>query len=306
MEWIKKGLIFSPNKTLWWQQKYAILPTPLVLNDKIRVFFATTCENNIGRITFIDLDINNPGNILFNPENYIIDKGATGCFDENGLNPSSINFINGRWHLYYAGYQRHLNSPYSIFSGLLVSDDCLHFERYSQCPILDRNNRELSIRSAPSIIKDNNIYKMWYVSNESWINVEGDLHKGKLFPKYSIRYGESLDGVNWKIKDDFVLKLNENEFGFGRPYIFRNGDHFLLFYSIRSVDKSYRIGYAKSKDGMHWERDDDTIGIDVSEEGWDSEMICYPAVISANNKTYLFYNGNNNGEVGFGYAELKK
>jgi hypothetical protein len=34
-------------------------------------------------------------------------------------------------------------------------------------------------------------------------------------------------------------------------------------------------------------------------------MICYPAVIKIYDKTYLFYNGNNNGKTGFGYAELK-
>ena len=44
--------------------------------------------------------------------------------------------------------------------------------------------------------------------------------------------------------------------------------------------------------------------IDVSPTGWDAEMICYPAVINVKGKTYLFYNGNNNGETGFGVAEL--
>jgi hypothetical protein len=49
---------------------------------------------------------------------------------------------------------------------------------------------------------------------------------------------------------------------------------------------------------------DDRIGIDVSSTGWDSEMICYPAVITVKGRTFLFYNGNNNGETGFGVAEL--
>jgi hypothetical protein len=77
-----------------------------------------------------------------------------------------------------------------------------------------------------------------------------------------------------------------------------------MFYSVRYIDKLYRIGYAESIDGINWIRKDNEIDIDVSQEGWDSEMICYPSVISVKEKTYLFYNGNNNGETGFGYAEI--
>ena len=43
---------------------------------------------------------------------------------------------------------------------------------------------------------------------------------------------------------------------------------------------------------------------DVSASGWDSDMTCYPSIITVKEKTYMFYNGNNNGETGFGYAEL--
>jgi hypothetical protein len=78
-----------------------------------------------------------------------------------------------------------------------------------------------------------------------------------------------------------------------------------MWYSLRRKNITYRIGYAESKDGIHWERKDNEAGIDVSENGWDSEMICYPAVIKVKGKTYLFYNGNNNGVTGFGYAELE-
>jgi hypothetical protein len=33
-------------------------------------------------------------------------------------------------------------------------------------------------------------------------------------------------------------------------------------------------------------------------------MVCYPAVVQVKGQTYLFYNGNNNGETGFGAAQL--
>lgn len=67
----------------------------------------------------------------------------------------------------------------------------------------------------------------------------------------------------------------------------------------------YNIRYAESKDGINWERKDGIAGINVSPNGWDSEMIEYPFVFEHNDKKYLLYNGNNYGESGFGYAVLE-
>ena len=64
--------------------------------------------------------------------------------------------------------------------------------------------------------------------------------------------------------------------------------------------------YAESKDGISWERKDDKVGIDVSESGWDSEMICYPFVFEHKGQKYLLYNGNGYGKTGLGYAVLEE
>jgi hypothetical protein len=55
-----------------------------------------------------------------------------------------------------------------------------------------------------------------------------------------------------------------------------------------------------------WERDDARAGIDVSADGWDSQMICYPAVVDLGERVLLFYNGNGFGANGFGYATLAR
>ena len=65
------------------------------------------------------------------------------------------------------------------------------------------------------------------------------------------------------------------------------------------------IGYARSSDLKTWEREDEQAGIDVSEDGWDSNMIAYPYVVKTRNGVYLFYNGNGFGASGFGYAILE-
>lgn len=307
MRWMKKGLLFSPDKSIWWQQYYGILPTPVHLDsNRIRIFFSTTCAERFGRVTFIDVEASDPSRILYRHDSFILDTGEIGTFDDCGVNVSAVYRDNNRWLMYYAGYQRHFRTPYSILSGLAVSSDGVNFERSQKTPILERTSLELHLRSAPTVLFEDGKFQMWYVSGNGWRHMEGEQFKDRLMPTYCLRHATSKDGFKWQSIAEPVLLPIGDEFGFGRPYVRRTTAEYELFYSIRTVHKSYRIGYATSRNGRKWERKDDAIGIDVSSEGWDSEMICYPAVIGAGNFTYLFYNGNRNGETGFGYAILEK
>ena len=76
-----------------------------------------------------------------------------------------------------------------------------------------------------------------------------------------------------------------------------------MWYSYRG--EYYKIGYAESKDGINWTRKDDEAGIDISKEGWDSEMICYPFVFNHGDQKYMLYNGNGYGRSGVGLAMLQ-
>ena len=73
----------------------------------------------------------------------------------------------------------------------------------------------------------------------------------------------------------------------------------------KTRDRGYRIGYAFSEDLNNWIRDDDNVGIDVSEDCWDSDMLCYPHVFHCDDKIYMLYNGNEFGRFGFGLAVLE-
>lgn len=304
----KRGIVFQPNKNEWWQQHYAILPTPYFIHELgiVRVFFATTCNNNFGRLMYVDLDCNNLSKIINQSKDYVLDVGKDGSFDDCGVNPSSIIKMQDKYFLYYAGYQRHFKTPYSILSGLAISSDLQSFKRYSNTPILERTNYELSLRSAPTVIELEDQYFMVYVSDFGWTEIEGDVFKGKRMPQYCLCCGVSKNGIDWDVSPTpIVYPHTRDEFGFGRPYLLKKENTYFLFYSIRKKNISYRIGYAISKDNCKtWQRQDDIEGLEVSSNGWDCEMICYGAPIIIGSKTFLFYNGNNNGKTGFGYAEI--
>ena len=75
-----------------------------------------------------------------------------------------------------------------------------------------------------------------------------------------------------------------------------------MWYSHRG--ESYKIGFAISTDGIHWERKDHLVGLDRSETGWDSEMLCYAYVFRHKDHLYMLYNGNDYGSAGLGLAKL--
>ena len=78
-----------------------------------------------------------------------------------------------------------------------------------------------------------------------------------------------------------------------------------MWFSYRSGSgEKYRIGYALSKDGRRWELALEEAGIDVSLNGWDSEMIEYPFIFDHKGQRYMLYNGNGYGKTGFGLAVL--
>ena len=130
---------------------------------------------------------------------------------------------------------------------------------------------------------------------------------GKSMPVYVLKYAESRDGKTWPKNGQTILDLSGNdEHGFGRPWVsvLQNGCY-QLFYSIRRRSLGqYRLGYAESRDGIHWTRLDDEMGLDVTSGAFDSDAIMYASSITAHGDTYCFYNGNRFGKDGFAVAKL--
>lgn len=302
MHWRKLGLVYRPSGEFPWARQYAHLPTPILLESNcIRVYFAGLDKGKFGRIGFVDVSADDPTRVLAVSTNSCLDVGEPGLFDDCGVNPSGILRIGGRFRLYYIGWQRSHCVPYLLLSGLAESADGERFERRSRVPILDRTDTEPYLRSAPSVLKVDGGYRAWYVSATEWTNV-----CGKLYPRYVVRIAESADGIQWPQGGPICIDLKGDEFGIGRPWVLRDLGLYRMWYSIRSHSRPYRIGYAESADGLNWRRMDDRVGVAASESGWDSEMICYAAVIDVNGRRLMFYNGNGHGESGFGCAEMEQ
>jgi hypothetical protein len=204
--------------------------------------------------------------------------------------------------MHYSGFQLQTKIPYTIFSSLATSDDHgRSFHRASRTPFLDRTDDELYFRAAPFVLRDGEKWRMWYIGGDGWTD---DGH-GKLIPLYSLRHAESDDGIRWgNASAECLVPDGPEEVGFGRPFIVRDGPRHRMWYSIRRKG-GYSLGYAESPDGLRWIRKDSEVGIGRSADGWDSEMICYAAVVPLKDKWIMFYNGNGYGRTGVGVAELE-
>lgn len=310
MKWIKKWLIFKVERRHEWMQTHAQVPiVDKIDNERLRIYFGTRDSKNRTLTTFIEVEADNPRNILYVHDEPILPLGRLGCFDDSGVMPSDIISYNGKKFFYYVGWNVGHSVRYRVANGLAISEDNgVAFKRISEGPIMDRSIVDPIAVSTQCVLVEKGVWKMWYMSYVKW-----EIINGIAEPFYHIKYAESKDGINWDRKGIVCIDFKSDvEAGIARPFVLKEEGIYKMWYSYRSAvnyrsDKSasYRIGYAESKDGINWKRKDEEVGIDVSEDGWDSEMIAYPYVYEQNGRKYMFYNGNGFGASGFGYAILK-
>jgi predicted GH43/DUF377 family glycosyl hydrolase len=300
VKWRKRGHIYAPDGTLWWARKYASFPTVDVLGDVLRVYFTGLDENEFGRTGYVDLDPDDPTRVLHESPEPVLDLGELGTFDDCGATAFSIVTDGARKLLYYQGWQRAERVPYLLFSGLAADDGGgSGFEKHAPTPVMDRIAGDSFMRASPYVIRQDGAFRMWYVSGRRWVDDRHGLHY-----EVDIRHATSRDGVRWDADEaSCVTSESPDEYGIGRPSVLFEDGSYRMWYAVRSFSKPYRIGYAESSDGVSWTRRDSVVGIERSEQGWDSDMICYPQVVRVGDRLLMFYNGNQHGSTGFGYAE---
>jgi hypothetical protein len=300
MTWKKLGKLFdfkSINEDLL---SHTSNPLAVHLKDDVfRVFFSGRDKENKSSVGYVEIDIFTKE--IKNISNETTFKyGEDDSFYSHGVSIGNMYSSNGENYIQFMGWQIKDGGHWrgdigrlkvgKNFDSLVLDPE----EVFIGCDDEDKVSLSYSW-----VMYDEGIYKMWYGSTIDWTSENSEMI-------HVIKYATSHDGENWK-KHGLAIPY---EIGiaqaFSRPTVIKDEKGYHMWFSYRSGDGTkYRIGYAHSLDGATWDRKQDS-GIDVSKNGWDSEMICYPFVFDHKGKRYMLYNGNDYGKNGFGLAVLEQ
>ncbi|OUR90538.1 hypothetical protein A9Q81_18800 [Gammaproteobacteria bacterium 42_54_T18] len=319
MKWKKRGKIFDPTEHSLPNQcrEFAQSPQALVFSDFVRIYFSTREKDPkngkyLSHIAFVDFE-KNLKNIIRVSKKTVITLGQLGSFDEHGIFPINVLRHKNRIYAYTCGWSRRTSVSVDTSIGFATSDDDgLTFNKLGSGPILSSSLNEPFLVGDAFVKIYDNVFHMWYMFGTQWKQYAENTPPDRT---YKIGHATSIDGVEWKKEDGRQLipdKLNKNE-SMALPSVIKDGDRYHMFFCYRESSdfrkashRGYRIGYAYSDNLDNWTRDDTNVGLDVSDRGWDSNMLCYPHVFDCDDKTYMLYNGNEFGRYGFGIAELER
>lgn len=307
--WQKQGCIYSPSGQHGFDQSHCHKPTPLRIDEHtLRLYFGTRDAQGKTRTTFIDVDAHEPRRVLRAHTEPVLDLGKIGAFDDSGANVSCVLRVDDLVYMYFIGWNPSTTVHTRNAIGLAISrDNGLSFTRAFDGAVLDRSRTEPYYTGAVDVMRGpDGRFRMWYTSGSEWKMING---KPEIF--YHIKYAESDDGIDWQRPDITCIPPAHEFEATARPSVLWRDGRFHMWYSRRDLrafrenpQAGYRGGYAQSEDGIHWQRLDELLGLDVSPEGWDANAIAYPYVLPVDEDLFLFYNGNGFGRSGMGYARL--
>jgi len=300
MKWKKQGRVYCPSEED--PYTHAMFPVVEVTDNErglVRIYYTHRDKTNYGFPTYMDASIvDDKFSILYNHHEPIMEKAALGNFDDSGVNVTSIVKINGRKRFYYYGWNLGVTVPFRNSIGVAEeAEDGVMLKRLYAGPMMDRSKEFPNLCATPCVLKEGDAFKMWFASGEPWL-----LMDGKPAVACSIGYAESENGLDWRRQKAPAVGHGDGDHVVSTPCVLKDGNIYKMWYSYRG--RKYRIGYAESHDGRTFHRMDEQVGIDVSEQDWDSDMICYPSVFDLGKKRYMIYCGNEYGKTGFGLAVL--
>lgn len=298
--WKKLGLILEPDRHTSWMRSHAALPVPLSIGgSRYRVYFSSRDDDGRPHVGWFVIDLEEPDRVIDVAPEPVLAPGPLGYFDDCGILASSAVALEDRVYLYTIGRNNGREPLFYMSIGLAVSDDGgLTFEKYGRSPIMGRSEYDPWMVSTPFVRRDEQGWHMYYISGLGFPAETGN----RFTSLYHIKYASSENGTDWHRSGHVCLDIAPpGERNIARMCVLPSGQGFDAWYSYTSGDH-YRIGYARSGDGLHWQRHDDESGIDVSSTGWDSEAVAYPFVIRHDATEFMLYNGNGYGRDGIGLA----
>lgn len=278
---------------------HAFVPTPHVMADRVRVFFAACDDDLRGRIFFADFEPEPPFALIRRSADPVLDLGPPGAFDCDGVNPSQALVTDGRLALLYIGWRRGpAETPYTLFAAVAFSDDDGESFTRTGARLLAPRPSERLFRTAPFIERRPDGYRLLYIGGDAFVAGPD----GRALPTYSLMELTSPGLWDWEAPPRRLLApdVAGGELGFGRPVVHTVEGALKLMLSVRTQD-GYRL-VETDRDFEPGRRPAMTSVIPGPLEPWESQMTCFGAPCRTGPYELLFYNGDGFGRTGAGLA----
>lgn len=286
--------IYGPKQTgEWdnWTNGVGILRT--ADRKRYRMYY---CDQKNG-IGFAEAYIDQPTSWKEHPSSPVLRPKGEPHWEGTRINQPRVTKVTEKhWRMYYTGWGQGLWRM-----GVAESfDEGITWKRFGDDPIMPlgpAGSWDTEAACVPMVIRVNGLWRMWYTASSNRKENIG------------IAYATSKDGLQWEKHNGYVLpviKSSKWETGVvSRPFVMYADGVYKIWYSMRGP--AYRIGYAESPDGIRWERSPANPVLDVSPEGWDSQMVEYPEIDIHNGVYRMWFCGNGFGTVGYseGVPETK-
>jgi predicted GH43/DUF377 family glycosyl hydrolase len=203
-----------------------------------------------------------------------IPRGSTGAWDAvDVLNPSVIRF-NGAYLNLYSGYDGS-----TWHTGVAQSVDGVAWRKMGLA--LSPTGWEGPIAANGTALSEGGEILYWYVGGEQ--------------PRIGL--ARSRDGSKtWTKESRPVLPLGPfgswDERAVADPYVIRRGEFFYLFYLGQDRARRQRLGVARSRDGVKWEKSRSNPLLELGPPGaFDEAGLGEPAVWSSGGAYWMLYTG---------------
>ena len=215
--------------------------------------------------------------------NPVLIQGESGEWDSETVQTPSIIYDGIQYKMWFLGVHGKNRIGYA------TSPDGIHWIKYANNPVLDTGQSgewDSESVASPTVIYVNGQYKMWYTGDN------GSDHN-------RIGLSTSNDGIHWtKYSGNPVLQRGDSDswesWHVQNPTVIYDGSTYKMWYE--GLNDTYRIGYATSSDGIHWQKYSGNPVLDIDESSsWENGAVGHPSVIFDNNQYIMFYQGSGHG-----------